>query len=1154
MTLAPCRGRRAPARLGLAMGLPILLAVSMVGLAQPARAATAITVGTCDESDLDAAVAQGNSDNAGDTITFGCSGTINLSSTLDITGDMTLDGTGQQVTVGGSGQVGVLSVASGAEFTLTDVTVAGGAAVGGGGLVNNGGTVTITDSTFNDNRANAGGGLLNTGGGTVTITNSTFEVNYATNGPGSAVNNSDGTVDIASSLFVANQMLGGDNPSAVINGSGSTMSITGSDFFNNDDGGGAAIYDGGDTLTVTNSTVDQNLEGGGIYTGDAAADITFSTLALNSLYNLDAGERTKVEGSILDGEVQVTGKPVTNCVGTLVDQGYNLETGTDCGFTGTGDLQNAGPNLAFGGAGTPYTLQQGSPAIDAVPLALCPATDENGNPRPDDPAETACDMGATESNYPPAAVTVVSSDDGGSILGDPVTFTATFTPTDGGGSVAFYADGSATPISGCGDQALTQATGTTYRATCTTSALPLGTHTISATYSGDSAYPAITGSLPGGQNVTPPFVSVLTSSPNPSVYGQPVTFTATITPTDGTGFVTFYLGPLGPIGPVGPPISGCTAQPLTQLSGPDYTATCTTSSLQEAGGAAISAVYSGGSHSPGQSLSLNPGQVVNPAPLTADVVGSQAYGGTPAFTVTGYAGLVNGDTPAVVGGTLTGCTTTVGPGASVGVHTGTISGCSGLSAANYTITYADAGATVSPAPLAARVAGSQIYGGTPAFTVTGYSGLVNGDAGSVVGGSLTGCTTSVGPGASTGTYSGTISGCGGLSSPNYTLSYTDAGLTVGPAPLAITASSGTMTYGGTPPAITPSYAGFVNGDAPGSLTTPPTCATTATPASPASTYPTSCSGAADPDYSISYAPGTVTVTQAGQAISVTAPATGVVGKTATLAATGGGSGNPVTFTVDPASGTGVCAVTGTTVAYTAAGDCVIDANQAGNANYAPAPQVTATITVDQAPAFVLDSPPPTAAAGQPYDYTFTASGTPAPTYTLTGAPSWLSVNAATGEVTGTPPTGTTTFSYTITATNSAGTATAGPFTVTVTKPSPDADISAALACPASMTIGGTGTCTLTIANAGPATAAKVAAGVLLPPTLSKVSCTSGCAQHANVLTWTLATLAGGASAKLSITIKASATGKATVLAAAASQNPDPSPLNNISIQQIKITH
>jgi hypothetical protein len=41
----------------------------------------------------------------------------------------------------------------------------------------------------------------------------------------------------------------------------------------------------------------------------------------------------------------------------------------------------------------------------------------------------------------------------------------------------------------------------------------------------------------------------------------------------------------------------------------------------------------------------------------------------------------------------------------------------------------------------------------------------------------------------------------------------------------------------------------------------------------------------------------------------------------------------------------VCTVSGSTVSYAAAGSCVIDANQAGNATYAAAPQVQQTIKV-----------------------------------------------------------------------------------------------------------------------------------------------------------------------------------------------------------------
>jgi hypothetical protein len=82
-----------------------------------------------------------------------------------------------------------------------------------------------------------------------------------------------------------------------------------------------------------------------------------------------------------------------------------------------------------------------------------------------------------------------------------------------------------------------------------------------------------------------------------------------------------------------------------------------------------------------------------------------------------------------------------------------------------------------------------------------------------------------------------------------------------------------------------------------------------------------------------------------QTITFTAPSGGTVGGSATLGATGGGSGNPVAFSVDPTSGAGVCSLTGTTVRYLLAGTCVLDANQAGTAVYFAAPQVTQSIAV-----------------------------------------------------------------------------------------------------------------------------------------------------------------------------------------------------------------
>ncbi len=66
----------------------------------------------------------------------------------------------------------------------------------------------------------------------------------------------------------------------------------------------------------------------------------------------------------------------------------------------------------------------------------------------------------------------------------------------------------------------------------------------------------------------------------------------------------------------------------------------------------------------------------------------------------------------------------------------------------------------------------------------------------------------------------------------------------------------------------------------------------------------------------------------------------------TVTASGGGSGNPVTFTsLTP----GTCGVSGAMVSFTARGTCTIAANQTGNAIYLPAPQVTQSVVIDTRP-------------------------------------------------------------------------------------------------------------------------------------------------------------------------------------------------------------
>jgi CSLREA domain-containing protein len=147
-----------------------------------------------------------------DTITFSVSGTITLSSTLPAIvsgqGALTIDG-GGGITVSGNNSVRVMVVNSGADLTLRNITIANGRITGvGGGIFNNGGTLTVTNSTFSNNSAigpGGGGGILNAG--TLTVTNSTFSANSADDG-GGGIRNA-GTLTVTNSTFSNNSAIFG---------------------------------------------------------------------------------------------------------------------------------------------------------------------------------------------------------------------------------------------------------------------------------------------------------------------------------------------------------------------------------------------------------------------------------------------------------------------------------------------------------------------------------------------------------------------------------------------------------------------------------------------------------------------------------------------------------------------------------------------------------------------------------------------------------------------------------------------------------------------------------------------------------------------------------------------------------------------------------
>ncbi len=144
-----------------------------------------------------------------------------------------------------------------------------------------------------------------------------------------------------------------------------------------------------------------------------------------------------------------------------------------------------------------------------------------------------------------ASSIVLVSSPNPSVFGQPVTLTVTVTGASPGagtpsGTVTFV-DGSST----IGTTSLDQ----NGKATFTVGTLSVGSHTLGAAYAGNSNFnpSAVSGPSDVTQVVNQSnTATALSSSPNPSVFGQPITLTSTVTPAGGggipSGTVTFQDG------------------------------------------------------------------------------------------------------------------------------------------------------------------------------------------------------------------------------------------------------------------------------------------------------------------------------------------------------------------------------------------------------------------------------------------------------------------------------------------------------------------------------------------------------------------------------------------------------------------------------------
>ena len=340
--------------------------------------------------------------------------------------------------------------------------------------------------------------------------------------------------------------------------------------------------------------------------------------------------------------------------------------------------------------------------------------------------------------------------------------------------------------------------------------------------------------------------TTLATSASPSVYGNSVTLTATVSPTPPAGTIQFYDNG----SPLGSPVTVNPVDGQAQF----------TSSTFTAGSHPITAGYSGTTGYKASTTASPTTQPVNRADpdVTAwPTAGIITYGQTLAdATLTGGSATPAGNFAFTAPGTV--------PGAGAASYSVTFTP---LDATNYNVATGSAEVTVNQRAITVTAdALSKVYGeADPVLTSRITSGSL------VIGDSLSGSLTRE-AGENTGIYA--IQQGKLTAGANYSLTFATANLTIAPKPLLAQADNQSRAYGAVNPPLTITYTGFVAGEGVTNLAALPEASTTADTNSLIGTYDITLTGGSDTNYSLVLSNGTLTVTAA--AITVTADAKGKI--------------------------------------------------------------------------------------------------------------------------------------------------------------------------------------------------------------------------------------------------------------------------------------
>ncbi|MGO8747426.1 MAG: beta strand repeat-containing protein [Thermoguttaceae bacterium] len=544
---------------------------------------------------------------AGTGQAFATPQTITLASSLDLNntlseGDMAIEGPPAGVTIAGGGSgsnFSVFTVAAGTTAAIEGLTISGGVSNSNGGGIENSGTLSVSGVTLAHNSAADGGAIDNQGA--LSLSDSTIADNSAT---GSTLGDDGGGIDneAAGTMAVSNATIA-DNSAGALGGNGGGIFNAGSLTLSN--------------TIVAGNTAKTDADVDGTFGGNKDNMIGTGASSLAALANnggptetiaLKAGSPALGKGGAVtnvdsDGSVSSVDTTIPVYNGSAIANGagiffVRIDSGIDSEIMLVTQATESTLTVERGFFNTAATTHKSQ-------VGVYLATDQRGVLR----SLTAPNIGAFEADNTAPLTTFLAATPSALVFGQALQLTAAVTGPEGSppGYFRFVANGTT-----LGTASLSAGV-----ATFTTTALPLGTDTVTAVYvpsaAGSDSYTSNAVTVDVGQAGTT--VSGVVTPANPQL-DVPFTFTATVSaaaPGSGT-----------PTGEVAFQVDG---NPPTDMSLVGGSASLVLGNSLSAGTHVLTATYLGDSNftaSAPFTLTLNP-STISGTLTPSDVVPNQAF-------------------------------------------------------------------------------------------------------------------------------------------------------------------------------------------------------------------------------------------------------------------------------------------------------------------------------------------------------------------------------------------------------------------------------------------------------------------------------------------------------------------------------------------------